>query len=165
MKKSAFLIIAILLSVGLFGQDIESCNIYLIRHAEKMKDAGNDPLLTKTGEERSIHWASVFKNIEFDAVYSTNTLRTVATALPTASQKNLQVHIYQTDTLDIVALAKLYLGKDILIVGHSNTIPNLVNELIKEEKYSDIESSNNSNLYIVDYRETKSEVRILYIEN
>ena len=38
---------------------------------------------------------------------------------------------------------------NVLIVGHSNTIPTFVNELIREKAYPDIEDSNNSNLYIV----------------
>ena len=38
---------------------------------------------------------------------------------------------------------------NVLIVGHSNTIPTFVNELIRENAYPDIEDTNNSNLYIV----------------
>ena len=37
----------------------------------------------------------------------------------------------------------------VLIVGHSNTIPNFVNELINDQVYDQIDDLNNSNLYVV----------------
>ena len=40
-------------------------------------------------------------------------------------------------------------GKKVLIVGHSNTIPETTNILIKNKFYSQIEDNNNSNLYFV----------------
>ena len=36
-----------------------------------------------------------------------------------------------------------------LIVGHSNTIPQLVNKLIGEEKFEDMDDSDNSTLFKV----------------
>jgi len=41
------------------------------------------------------------------------------------------------------------IGKTVLIVGHSNTIPGLVNKIIKKDKYDQIKDYNNSNLYII----------------
>ena len=38
--------------------------------------------------------------------------------------------------------------KKVLIVGHSNTIPNFVNGLIEKDFYNQIDDLNNSNLYI-----------------
>lgn len=40
-------------------------------------------------------------------------------------------------------------NKKVLIVGHSNTIPDFVNAIIKKKKYNDIEDNNNRNLYII----------------
>ena len=40
-------------------------------------------------------------------------------------------------------------GEVVLIVGHSNTIPNFVNELINDQVYDQIDDLNNSNLYVV----------------
>ncbi|MFT5878608.1 MAG: phosphohistidine phosphatase SixA, partial [Dokdonia sp.] len=40
-------------------------------------------------------------------------------------------------------------GETILIVGHSNTIPRLVNNMLGENKYPDMDDFDNSSLYIV----------------
>lgn len=40
-------------------------------------------------------------------------------------------------------------GKTVLIVGHSNTTPKFVNDLLGEVKYQDIADNNNANLYKV----------------
>ncbi len=36
-----------------------------------------------------------------------------------------------------------------MIVGHSNTTPNFVNQIINQKKYADIEDTTFGNLYIV----------------
>ena len=40
-------------------------------------------------------------------------------------------------------------GKTVLVVGHSNTTPEFVNALIKNDFYDQIEDNNNGNLYYV----------------
>ncbi len=43
----------------------------------------------------------------------------------------------------------------VLVVGHSNTIPDFVNELINDQVYTQIDDLNNSNLYIVNMCDSK----------
>lgn len=164
MKSYLLLSLFMFTGLFLFSQDTEIGKIYFIRHAEKVRDNSSDPLLTKFGEERAVHWANVFKNVDFDAVYSTSTLRTVATALPTAAQNDLQIILYDATDIDISALAEMYKGKSILVVGHSNTTPEIVNDLMGEERYSEIEDDNFSNLYIVTITKDNADVSLLYIE-
>ena len=40
-------------------------------------------------------------------------------------------------------------GKSVLVVGHSNTTPFFVNEILGEKKYKDMSDSDNASLYIV----------------
>lgn len=124
---------------------------YFIRHAEKDRSdsANENPHLTNIGKQRAEHWNEVFKNINFDAVYSTNYNRTIETAQPTASKNKLDLVLYDPKTIDISKFLKDTEGKTILFVGHSNTTPNFVNSLLGSKKYLDIDDSNNSNLYIV----------------
>lgn len=147
-----------------YGQSDDITQIYLLRHAEKVKDGSKDPVLTERGEKRAIHWAQVFESVKFDAIYSTDTRRTIATATPTAEQSGLEITYYNAQTVDIITLAMENKGKTILIVGHSNTTPYLVNTLIGEDRFEEIESSNNSNLYIVNYSSSQSTVSLLFIE-
>ena len=70
MKK--LLIVLLFTPIISFGQEITT--YYLIRHAEKdLTDLKNkDPHLIEAGRHRSKSWVSIFKNVQFDKVYSTN---------------------------------------------------------------------------------------------
>lgn len=89
------------------------------------------------------------KNMEFDAVYSTDYNRTKQTAQPTAEKNELELTIYDPRNLDGKAFLEANKGKTVLIVGHSNTTPAFVNSVIGKEKYQGIDDNNNANLYIV----------------
>ena len=52
----------------------------------------------------------------------------------------------------------------VLIVGHSNTIPDFVNGLINENVYSQIDDLNNSNLYVVNICESGISHKLLKID-
>ncbi|WP_335966799.1 phosphoglycerate mutase family protein [Galbibacter sp. PAP.153] len=128
----------------------ETTTLYFIRHAEKNRENPDEenPALTKKGLERAEKWSEILKNVPFDAVYSTNYTRTKQTATPTASKNGLSITTYPPENLDI---EKIYTQglHHVLVVGHSNTVPKLVNKLIGKETYTDIEDTNNGNLYIV----------------
>lgn len=89
MKKCIPLFLFIFIVFNSCTSD-ETTTYYLIRHAEKDRtDTSNkNPNLNLEGLERAKKWASYFKNIELDAVYSTNYNRTQQTATPTAEGKN-----------------------------------------------------------------------------
>jgi bisphosphoglycerate-dependent phosphoglycerate mutase len=55
-------------------------------------------------------------------------------------------------------------GKTVFVVGHSNTIPSLVNLLIGKKKYTAIEDTNNSNFYIVIRQKASISDHILVID-
>jgi len=104
-----------------------------VRHAEKKSD-GKNPNLTTVGTERAEALARVLTNIPIDRVYSTNYHRTAATATPTAQSKNLETVLYNPS--DLVAfqqqLIKEVPNGTALIVGHSNTTPDLINLFLKD---------------------------------
>ncbi len=128
----------------------ESTVYYLIRHAEKDRSAlGQDPSLTNIGLERATNWAKIFTPIKFDQIYSTEYKRTQQTALPTASEKNLEIQSYDPDNLYNEVFKTKTKGKTVLIVGHSNTTPALVNTIFGEQKYDQINDRDNGKLFIV----------------
>ncbi|QXP78977.1 MULTISPECIES: SixA phosphatase family protein [Winogradskyella] len=132
-------------------QSDEISTYYLIRHAEKDRsdNTSRNPNLTNEGLKRADNWAKHFKDIDFDAIYSTDYNRTKQTAMPTVKSKNIELQIYDPSDLKIEAFLEKTKGKTVLIVGHSNTTPKFVNELLGEEKYDDIADDNNANLYLV----------------
>lgn len=125
--------------------------IYLVRHAEKAKEGGRDPLLTKEGVQRALRLSTILSDAKIEEIYSTEYQRTQLTAAPTAKVVGKSVQAYNPRDLKGFAetLKANQLGNRLLIVGHSNTTPTLVNQLIGMEKFSMIEESEYGDLFVV----------------
>jgi len=97
---------------------------YLVRHAEKTK-AKKDPSLTEAGTKRAQDLAVRLNDAPITKIYSSDFTRTRETAAPIASAKGLEVTLY--NPRDLEGLSKHLLAETghILIVGHSNTTPEL----------------------------------------
>ncbi|TAI49046.1 SixA phosphatase family protein [Flagellimonas allohymeniacidonis] len=124
---------------------------YLIRHAEKDRtDPENkDPELNQDGLDRAIKWAEVFDLIELDAIYSTRYERTSMTAAPTSVKKEIEIEYYDPSSVDMETFKQSNAGKNVLVVGHSNTTPTFVNQLLGKKLYPQMEDTDNSSLFIV----------------
>ncbi len=103
--------------------------IYMVRHAEKQ--GGDDPPLTDSGQARAVRLAAMLRSADIDRVYTTATKRTRATAAPTAKRAGAEVREY--DGMDAAGFAQRLradeLGNNVLVVGHSNTLPMLLDKL------------------------------------
>jgi broad specificity phosphatase PhoE len=124
---------------------------YLVRHAEKDRsDVENkNPDLTEAGYQRAKNWNIILNHVDFDMVYTTNYNRTIQTAQFVAERTNISPTIYDANNLITDEFLQLTKGKTVFIVGHSNTIPQIVNQLIGENKFEDISDSENGSLFIV----------------
>ena len=138
--KSLFFSLLFLLSFNIFAQETlekeqKVTTYYLIRHAEKDESdkTNKDPHLTEVGKKRAENWTTVFGDVKFDMVYSTNYNRTKETAEPTAKANNVDITFYDPRNLKLEDLIKETEGKTVLIVGHSNTTPMLTNALLNEK--------------------------------
>ncbi|MEL6809868.1 MAG: phosphoglycerate mutase family protein [Bacteroidota bacterium] len=140
---------------------------YLIRHAEKDRSdkANRNPNLTETGQQRAQNWAKYFDTIPLDAVYSTNYLRTIQTATPTAKKKGLEIQSYDPGNMYDQAFKLATKEKKVLVVGHSNTTPVFVNKILGEEKYPWMHDKDNASLYKVTIRDSVVNVVIETVEN
>ena len=138
-------------SSPLTAQDNSITNYYFIRHAEKVtaNPSDRDPDLTPTGERHARYWAEVLKDVPFDAVYSSPYLRTKKTAAAFTNPQALTIQLYDPRQLYDVDFQTKTLGKHVLVVGHSNTNPTFVNQIIGEEKYEWIDEKNYNTLFIV----------------
>lgn len=129
----------------------EITTYYLIRHAEKDRSnpSVKDPDLNEEGRKRAQKWAEVFRDIDFDAIYSSDFKRTKETAKPIAKRKELKISIYDPHNAYTQEFRRQTEGKTVLLVGHSNTNPDFVNKVIGEQKYADIADDENGSLFIV----------------
>jgi len=104
--------------------------VLLIRHAEKAKN-GDDPPLNPAGKERAKTLARVAGKAKIDAIYTSEKKRTRQTAQELADY--LKLPITQVPGADVDSLVKQITqdkpGKIVLVVGHSNTIPKIINKL------------------------------------
>ena len=138
-------------SSSLTAQDNSVTTYYFIRHAEKViaDPSDRDPDLTPTGERHAHYWAEVLKDVNIDAVFSTPYLRTKKTAVPFIDSQNLPIQWYDPRKLYDEDFQLKTLGKQVLVVGHSNTNPTFVNQIIGEEKFEWIDEKNYNTLFIV----------------
>jgi len=173
MKKNIVLILSLFLVMNCFAQEsktkdtkeVETSVYYLIRHAEKDRSdkSNKDPELTKAGNKRAVYWTKVFKNVKFDAVYSTSYNRTQQTASPTAKANELEIISYHPFDIKMDKFLKETKGKTVLIVGHSNTTPAFTNKLLQKEMFESIDDNNNGNVYIVTITGETRTVQLLTI--
>lgn len=122
---------------------------FLVRHTEKR--VGDNPELTKEGIERAKRCALIFENCSLEAIFSTHTKRTRATVAPIAEMKNLDIINYSVENQENLIISILEHGpeKNYLIVGHSNTIPSLLNLFGGNEVYENIDESIYDDLFVV----------------
>lgn len=161
MKKIIVLLLFFWIQVTL-GQNTIT-QYYFIRHAEKV-DSSKNPDLSEKGIERAQQWKALFSEINFDSVYSTDFNRTLQTIQPIIAGNNQLLKIYNPKMIDVELFKKETQGKTILIVGHSNTVPNMVNQIIKENKYVDIAENQFGNLYIITLFENQTQSQLLHLK-
>jgi phosphohistidine phosphatase SixA len=146
MKKTLSLLWVLFVLAGC------SHDIFVVRHAEKqvgsMVDNSADPPLTEAGEKRAIALRDRLSNEKIRSVYSTAKRRTVATAQPTADWFKLPVQTY--DSISSNFFQKLKSGKkDVLVVGHSNTVFRIVNGLVGDSVAAELGDMEYDKLFIV----------------
>ncbi|MEZ4838649.1 phosphoglycerate mutase family protein [Flavobacterium sp.] len=126
----------------------EVTTLYLIRHAEKV-DNSNDPELSEEGIKRAVRWTKLFEKKSIDIFYTTLTKRTQMTCSTIATSKQKNVLFYDAKKFSLKETIEKHRGKTILIVGHSNTIPNQINILLNDEIYLQMNENEFENLYTI----------------
>lgn len=121
---------------------------FVVRHAEKAGNDGDDPALDRAGQARALALAKVLADVPLKAVYATPTRRTRETAGPVAADKALEVRDYDPDLAASELATMLHIrhaGDTVLLVGHSNTVPEIVTALcacpvgpLAEDEYGDL---------------------------
>ncbi len=100
---------------------------YVMRHLEKAD--GQDPALSEEGARNARRLASWFAADRPTAIYVSATRRARETAAPLAARLGLTAQEYDPrDTPGLIARARAEKGT-VLIVGHSNTVPEIVAQL------------------------------------
>jgi phosphohistidine phosphatase SixA len=102
--------------------------IYVTRHAEKGTES-KDPNLTPQGQARARTLALMLSKVGIKHAFSSATQRTRQTAQPLAALAGVEVETYDAGKPAIVIEKIKALAGPTLLVGHSNTVPDLVKML------------------------------------
>jgi broad specificity phosphatase PhoE len=124
----------------------EPSAIYIVRHAEKETE-GKDPDLTAEGQLRARDIAAILQHAGIAHVFSTATARTRQTAQPTAEQGHVAVESYDSRNLQALVEKVHALDGAVLVVGHSNTVPDLVRAFGGAEADKEIPDNEYKRLY------------------
>ena len=158
-RKTLPLIAALLLlSSFAFAQTSDPViTVYLVRHAERAAEPQNDPPLTEQGVARSQALARLLSTAGIKAILTSQASRTKLTAEPLAAKLGitpsaLQLKVSTTNPRQITEESTketvdkiLSAGGNVLVVGHSNSIPDVIKMLggdvapaIDEKKFDDL---------------------------
>ncbi|RYY65209.1 MAG: histidine phosphatase family protein [Chitinophagaceae bacterium] len=133
----------------------QTTRYYIVRHGEKADPAagmGSDVPLSPAGEARAQALQARLSNARLKYVYSTNFTRTKATAAPTASAAGLGLVFYDPKDTAFVSRVLAQGAGNTLIVGHSNSVDDLVNRFLGRSELTDLPDSAYGDLFIITKR-------------
>lgn len=125
---------------------------YLVRHAEKA-DNSSDPELSEAGHIRAGALKDLLLPKNIDTIFVSSVRRTQQTADSLAAALNKKYAIYpaslQGNQQLIRQLKSLGGNRGILVIGHSNTIPVVIDSLMGDAQQITISENDFDNLYTV----------------
>lgn len=135
--------------------------IFLVRHAEKAPGQSQDPPLSEAGQARSEALARMLVKSDVKGIYTSQFLRTrqtaeplanrlgiEATAVPLSMKPNNPREISEESLQGLLNGIQQHAGEAVLIVGHSNSIPEVI-RLLGGDIVPVIEESSFDDLFIV----------------
>lgn len=162
-----FLLSTVFLSLMFFNTKLSyaqnhTVQIVFVRHSEK--EAGKDPDLTQKGKNYAKSLVTFFSENKFDAAYSTPYKRTLQTIQPLAEKQELEIKNYAP--LDSNFLKnEVQKWNKVLVVGHSNTIPNLINSFVPNANLKEIDESDYGKVFVVNYNKKEPQKSTYIILN
>ena len=114
--------------VGLVRISVTTTTAVVVRHAEKAADGGSDPPLSEHGVLRASALAHVLEDADVAAAYCCTTCaRTLQTVRPLSVPiTRIGDGAYDELVSDVFSN---HAGQTVVIAGHSNTVPNIIDAL------------------------------------
>jgi len=104
-------------------------HIFVVRHAEKVSETAD--ALSEMGTQRAACLAATLKDAKIKTVLTSQFKRTEQTAAPTSQEFHVTTKSLPADAFETIAetARHAFAAGDVLIVGHSNTVPQIVKAL------------------------------------
>lgn len=162
LKKLVVLITLVLCVFTAFAQDdFKPKTIFLIRHAEREVEPQQDPPLNQKGVARSQELARLLGGAGIKAIYTSQFARTKQTVEPLANKLGVTVapislktnpnnprQIAEDSTKEVVNKILEGPGENVLVVGHSNSIPDVI-KMLGSDVVPTIDDRKHDDLFIV----------------
>ena len=110
--------------------------VFVVRHAERADSApgakpmmATDPDLSEAGHARARALAAVLEDAKIVAIFTTEFKRTQQTAAPLAKALGLTTKAVKADAEAELVKEIAAVKGNVLVVGHSNTVPSIVKRL------------------------------------
>ena len=120
--------------------------IYVMRHLER--DAGRDPDLNAMGRANAEILGRWFRHERPRAIWVTSFKRTHQTAAPLAKRLKLTPTVYDATAPAAMLTAVAQAKGPVLIVGHSNTVPRIVEALGGPKAAGDLPDDDHGRIWI-----------------
>lgn len=146
---------AIAIGLAWFFELQATTTVIFVRHAEKAAIPADDPGLSAAGKQRAAELARQLVDADVvagvDAIYATPFRRTEETAQPVATALGLPITSYEAANTETIMdeIVRTHKGKIILVVGHSNTVPEMIGNMGASKKVPGIDENEYDNLYVV----------------
>ena len=155
------LLVSVLMLICVLGYG--QTTIIVVRHAEKEASSSRDPDLSPKGKARVAILQRMLGEVSIDQFFSTPYKRTRQTVSPLTEKRGKELQEYDPSAQKAFAASlRSYTGQTILVAGHSNTVPALLNHLIGEHRYEDLDEDEYDNLFIVTI--TDEEVKVICLK-
>jgi len=142
----------------------KTTKIWVVRHAEKetSNPKDKDPDLSPEGKERAEALAKYLKGEALDSIFSTNYKRTKLTGYPTADKIGLAIKTYDSATQNafVQGLLKNAQGKKMLIIGHSNTVQEILVAFGLAKPVKDLTEDDYDYIFTLTLKGDKKEVKV-----
>ena len=162
VEATCFLIAILLAPCGAAAQ----ATVFVVRHAERA-DAGTnpppgaDPDLSAAGRTRAESLAAMLKDARIDRIFITEFKRTRQTAEPLAKLLGIEPTVITQKEGQALAERLKSAAGSVLVVGHSNTVPEVIKALGVAETVS-VAETEFDNLFIIVSGSTPSLLRLRY---
>ncbi|WP_199117887.1 histidine phosphatase family protein [Pedobacter sp. ASV28] len=164
MSKRIFLVFLLFSLAQVNLQAQKSLKVWIVRHAEKdtsdVKD--KDPDLSMQGKQRAEALMKLLKGQKIDSIFSTNYKRTKLTGFPLADKIGITIKTYSpSQKAELVKNLKMNAaGKHILIVGHSNTILELIEAFGAQRPLAQIKDDEYGYIFLLTIKGDKVDVKV-----
>ena len=124
------------------GAEFKATTVFLVRHAEKANEPGPNPPLSDAGRARAEALARLLQSAGVKAVITSQFLRTQQTAEPVARRLGLTPtavtlnpktsnprEVSEESIQEIKKRVEAHAGGAVLVVGHSNSVPDVIRAL------------------------------------